>query len=137
MVKRDHLNQVGRKFTTLGEEPAAFAVSESEYLFLRFVQGNSFCPGKFKDTGEFLRQYPQVDDDSYVVQQAGKIGFPGICKPDLAGKMTGDQSASQRMLPENDRIHSSTVSRHQVEHSARHGNIADPLKSEADDRSAQ
>src|ERR1700733_5671649 len=46
--------------------------------------------------------------------------------------MPADQSAPKRMLPEHNWVQSRAVLGSHVEHAARHRNIADALKSEAD-----
>jgi len=55
------------------------------------MQGNSFRARMFKSSAEFLRQYPQVHDDSDIVQQAGKIRFAGIKVRDFAGEIAAHQ----------------------------------------------
>ena len=53
---------------------------------------------------EFFRQDPQVDDDAEIVKQSRQIGLAGIGIGNLAGEVAADQSASQRVFPEGDRI---------------------------------
>ena len=48
MMKRDDLNQVGRKFPTLGEKAPTFTMRESEDLLFRFAQRNCFSLREFE-----------------------------------------------------------------------------------------
>ena len=71
---------------------------------LGFVKRNAFGARELEGGLKFLRQDPEVDDDADIVKQAGQIGFAGIGIGDLAGEMTANQRATERVLPESDGV---------------------------------
>ena len=88
---------------------------------------------QFECGAKFFGQGPEVDDDSEIVEKSGQIGFTGIGIRNFTGEVTADQSASQRVFPEDDRIEASAVFGSQVENAAGHRDVADALKTKADD----
>src|SRR5271169_2523601 len=101
------------------------------------MEGNALGACDLESSAEFFGQDPEVDDDAEIVQQSGQISFAGIRIGNLAGKMAADEGASQRMFPEGDGVDAAAFLGHQVEDAAGHGDVADPVKSEADDGAAQ
>src|ERR1019366_1202207 len=116
---------------------AALAVRETQYRLLRFVKGDSLGPSELVGFAEFLWQHPQIDDDAEIVKQSSEVGLAGIWIRNRAGKMTADEGASQGVFPEDDGVDAGAVFGHQVEHTARHCDVTDPVESEADDGAAQ
>ncbi len=112
-------------------------MSKSQNLFFRFVEGDALGACNFEGFAEFFGQDPQVDDDAEIVKQSRKISLAGIGIGNLAGEMAADERASQRMFPKGDRVNAAAVLGHHVEHPARHGNVANPVKSESDNCATQ
>src|SRR5580700_3503428 len=132
MMMRDDLDQFRSEPPTFGEQSPAITVREAQTPLLSFVQRNPFGFGHFESRSEFLRQDPKVDDDSNVMKKPCKIGLCGIAQLEHARQLPADQSASHRVLPKYHGIEAGLVLREQVQHSARHRNVADVLKSQAD-----
>src|ERR1700683_3545174 len=101
------------------------------------MQRNALGFSNLESCAEFPGQDPEVDDDSEVMKKACEISFPRIAQIDLARQALADQGAAQRMLPKDDGIDACFACRKQVQHTARHRNIADVMNSQADHRSAQ
>src|SRR5580704_1261258 len=136
MVGHD-LDQIGSESPAFGEQASAVTVRESQRVLLGFVQWNLFGSSHLVSRAEFLGQNPEVDDDSQIVKKTCKISFSGIGQIDLACQVAADQRASQRVLPKYRWVQTSLVSRQHLQNAARHSDIADVMKSQADYGSAQ
>ncbi len=71
------------------------------------------------------------------MQQPGKVSLAGIGEIDFAGKTPADECTPERMFPENNGIDASILRGQQVEHTAGHCDVAHPMNSQADNRSAK
>ena len=85
------------------DDLACFFMREAKFASLSLVQRHVFGTRQTQGCGELLRSSREQCDNADVVQQACGISFPGIRKPDLAGKFARHQRAAERVRPENRR----------------------------------
>src|SRR3954454_12625649 len=91
----------------------------------------------FERAAKFFGQAPEVDDDAEIVQKSRQVGPAWINTGNLASKMTAHEGTSQRVLPENHRIHAAGLFGREIEHATRHHDVTEALKAQAKHRGVQ
>src|SRR5579859_2028119 len=136
VMQGDYLAKISSQFPVISEQTAGVAVGVAELLLFGFIQGDTFSAGEIVGHQEFFGQGPEIDDDAEIMKQPAEICLAGVGIRDFAGKVAADQGAAEGMLPEYYGIDSGVLGGH-VEHTTRHGNIADALEAEANNGAAE
>ena len=90
---------------SVGQDAAAFAVSETEDALLDFGEGRLGVFGNFENLAEFFGKEQGVDENADVVEQAGEIKlFLGL-DAEAVGEMLADERGAQSVAPESDGSH--------------------------------
>ena len=103
MMLHDFCN-VLRQAPVFGKNFPRVAVSEAQSGALRLMKRNLFGPRQLSRGTKLLLERHHVYQFAQVVQQPRQISALRFLKTRLAGTETADQSTTQGMLPENQRV---------------------------------
>src|SRR6266700_534713 len=105
MMAGDDFDKLRRQVPVAGNDVAAFALGDAEYLLLGLLQRYPLRTGLLVRSAEVMRRGPQQRHNANIMQQHSRISFSRIGKRDFGSEFASYQRTAEGVRPENGWTH--------------------------------